>query len=466
MAELLRSAPVDEELSQRVYWFTQLRWLAAFTVIVGSFVATNFLGIKIDPLPLYLIGAAIALYNFQFLAGIKRAEVGPKESRLTSARSIANTQIVVDLFFLTLLIHFTGGVENPLSFFFIFHVIIASILLSPRETFLQATVAILLFGGLALGEYAGIIPHVHLFGPTWPDMSSHGLYVAIVLLVFSSTLYLAAYMATSITGRLREREKETIELTEKLGLKAKELEEAYNHLAELERIKSEHLGKVSFEIKPPLATIQTSLKIVLDSLVGEKPAVRKDMIQRAEGQTQRLLNFASDLLVLSRAREARLFTERKPIDLLEIVQKVVTHYKPQAEAKSITLSVQFLEQPPCLYADPEALEQVVMNLVGNAVVYTLEGGRVDVKVDELGNAARLVVKDTGIGIAAADLPKVYNEFYRAENARRFNEEGTGLGLSIVRGIVETLGGEIEVESQVGQGTTFTVLLPGGPLPCR
>ena len=113
MAELLRSAPVDEELSQRVYWFTQLRWLAAFTVIVGSFVATNFLGIKIDPLPLYLIGAAIALYNFQFLAGIKRAEVGPKESRLTSARSIANTQIVVDLFFLTLLIHFTGGVENP-----------------------------------------------------------------------------------------------------------------------------------------------------------------------------------------------------------------------------------------------------------------------------------------------------------------------------------------------------------------
>ena len=111
------------------------------------------------------------------------------------------------------------------------------------------------------------------------------------------------------------------------------------------------------------------------------------MIQRAEGQTQRLLNFASDLLVLSRAREARLFTERKPIDLLEIVQKVVTHYKPRLEAKSITLSVQFLEQPPCLYADPEALEQVVMNLVGNAVVYTLEGGRVDVKVDE--SATRL-----------------------------------------------------------------------------
>ncbi len=273
-------------------------------------------------------------------------------------------------------------------------------------------------------------------------------------------------MATSITGRLREREKEIIDLTEKLGLKAKELEEAYNHLAELERLKSEHLGKVSFEIKPPLATIQTSLKTLLDGPESENPTAWKTLIRRAEGQSQRLLNLANDLLVLSRARDARLFTERKPVNLLEIVQRVVNSYKAKAESKSITIATEFVEQPPCLYVDPEALEQVVANLVSNAVTYTLEGGRVEVKADGVGNAARLVVKDTGIGIAAPDLPKVFNEFYRAENARRFNEEGTGLGLSIVRDIVETLGGQIDVDSHVGLGTTFTVILPGGPLPCR
>ncbi len=466
MAELLRPAPVDEELSQRVFWFTQLRWLATFTVVVGTFVATNFLGVGVNPLPLYLIGAAIALYNFQFLAGLKRAETAPKNSWLNSARSIANAQIVVDLFFLTLLIHFTGGVENPLSFFYIFHVIIASILLSRQQTFLQATVANLFYGGLVLGEFVGLIPHVHLFGAASPDMSRDGFYVASALLVFGSTLYLAAYMATSITGRLRERDQEIMDLTEKLGLKAKELGEAYNHLAELERIKSEHLGKISFEIKPHLATIQTCLRTTLETLDGEKPAVRRDLIERADRHSQRLLNVANDLSVLSRAREARMFTDRKPVDLLEIVQRVVTINKPEADAKSITLSAEFLEQPPCLFADPNALEQVAANLVSNAVTYTLEGGRVEILVDALGNAARLRVKDTGIGISATDLPKVFNEFYRAENARRFNEEGSGLGLSIVKGIVETLGGQVDIDSHVGQGTIFTIVLPGGPLPCK
>ena len=459
-----RSAPVDVELSQRIYWLIQLRWLASSAVIYGTFLSTSVIGVRLDPLPLYLIGAAIAIYNSFFIVGLKWSEVVSGANRLAQAKIMANAQIIMDLLFLTLLIHFSGGVENPLAFYFIFHVIIASILLSRRATFFQATVAITLYGSLVLGEYAGIIPHANLFSSGRSAQVHDGLFVTAVLLVFSSTLYLAAYMATSIMGRLRARGEEILTLTRELEWKAQELEKAYNQLSQLEQIKSQHMRKVSQEMKAPLTAIQSSLRVALDGQAGDLPAVPKEMIARAEKRTYGLLRLVADLLILSRTREARLFTERQVISPLAVAEKVVAQQLPRAESRGVALSTRLSEGVPTMFADPEALEQLLSNLLSNAITYTPNGGRVELAVDSLESNVRFRVSDTGIGIPSAELSKVFNEFYRAENARRYTEEGTGLGLSIVKSIVDTHSGQVDLESQVGVGTTVTVVIPCGESP--
>jgi len=446
-------------LSQRIYWLIQLRWLASSAVIYGTFVAANLIGVRMDPIPLYIIGGAIAVYNSFFIIAVKWSEVNSSDGRPRHARSIANGQIVVDLLFLTLLIHFSGGVENPISFYFIFHIIIASILLSRGETFLQATLANGLFGGMVLGEFTGIIPHLHLLGPGRPDLAEDGLFVGSTLLVFCSTLYLAAYMATSIVSRLRARDRENLELTAKLEAKALELEEAYNRLAEVERIKSQYMRKVSHEIKAPVLAMQSSLTAVLEGVAGEVPPRQREMIARAEKRGQAMLGLVSDLLVLSRVRDARLFTQRKLVSPAKVAEKMAAVHMPRATSKGVDFSTRVQRDVPTIFADPEALEQLVSNLVSNAINYTPRGGKVELEIWAAAGTLTLRVSDTGIGISSSDLPRIFNEFFRAENARRFSEEGTGLGLSIVRSIVDTMGGDISVESQVGTGSTFTVVLP-------
>jgi signal transduction histidine kinase len=453
---LLRFAPIDVELSQRIHWLIQLRWLASPAVIYVTFMSIQLFGVSIDPVPLYLIGAAIAGYNSLFSIGLKLAEVKSGPERFRQAKTIAHAQIVLDLFFLTLLIHFSGGVENPLAFFFIFHVIIASILLSRRETFVQVTIANLLYGGLILGEFSGVIPHVDFIAP---QLASNGLFVLSSLLVFASTLYLAAYMATSIVGRLLERDREAVALAQQLQEKARELEGACEQLTQLERLKSDYLRKVSHEVRSPLGTIQLTLKMVRENMTAQTPLQQTERIIAAEKQTEALLRLVDDLLMLSRTREARLFTERTRVSLPQVVQNVISLNTPRAVSRHVALSSKLPDNMPFLYADPEAIEQLLSNLVSNALNYTPAAGKVEVTAGIAGETLELHVADTGIGIPAAELPKIFNEFYRAENARRFRDEGTGLGLSIVRAIVDAHGGEIDVKSQVGLGTTFTVLLP-------
>ena len=122
---MLRPTPAEIELGQRAYWLVQLRWITSSAIIYGTFMATTVMGMKLDPIPLYLIGAAVAMYNSIYIIGLKWTEARSRDSHLRSVRLLTDGQIATDLLSLTLLIHFTGGIENPLAFYFIFHVGIA-----------------------------------------------------------------------------------------------------------------------------------------------------------------------------------------------------------------------------------------------------------------------------------------------------------------------------------------------------
>jgi len=227
-----------------------------------------------------------------------------------------------------------------------------------------------------------------------------------------------------------------------------------------DRLKTEFVAKVSHELRSPLATIHEQLAVVLGDLMETAPPTDQKILSRAKEKTHGLISLISDLLDLSRIEEGVICQEPVPVNirtLLKNIQKFLGH---QAEAKDQTLSFESLEENlPDLNADPLALESIFGNLIANAINYTQEGGNIRVTLDTAGGNIRVRVIDNGFGIDDKYQEKIFERFYRIKNDRTRYITGTGLGLPIVKELVQSLGGLIEVESEAGKGSTFTVLLP-------
>ncbi len=228
----------------------------------------------------------------------------------------------------------------------------------------------------------------------------------------------------------------------------------------IDRLKSEFVAKVSHELRSPLSTIHEQLALVIRDLVGETAAHDQHILSRAKEKTQGLISLIGDLLDLSRIEEGLICHEPKPVDVAAMLQSIVEFLGVRANSKkqSLTLSLSDESIPP-LNADPLAIESIFGNLISNAINYTPEGGSIRVNVDFAGINIRVRVTDNGFGIAEKYLDKIFERFYRVKNDKTRYITGTGLGLPIVKGLVDTMGGFIDVESIPGKGTTFTVLLP-------
>jgi len=213
----------------------------------------------------------------------------------------------------------------------------------------------------------------------------------------------------------------------------------------------------SHELRTPLTVLQGELESIAQSARG-LPADVRDTIGSALEETQRLAKIVENLLAISRleAGEARKQPER--LDLAELARSTADQMRLLADEKQIALNCNGAE-PVEVEADAARLKQVVVNLLDNAIKYTSEGGRVDISVTRRDGRAVLNVADSGIGISAADLPHIFDRFYRADKARSRQMGGTGLGLSIVRSICVAHGGQVTVESSEGKGSVFQVEIP-------
>lgn len=229
-------------------------------------------------------------------------------------------------------------------------------------------------------------------------------------------------------------------------------------LKELDRLKSEFVAKVSHELRSPLSTIHEQLATVINDLVGTEP--QQHMLTRAKEKTQTLISFIGDMLDLSRIEEGLICREPRPVRLDQLMKNIVDFLSARVAARkqSLTLEVAGGDLPE-IEADPVALESIFGNLISNALTYTPEGGRIRVELDQTGINLRVKVIDNGFGIAEKHLDKIFDRFYRVKDEKTRYITGTGLGLPIVKGLVDSLGGIIEVASIPGEGSTFTVLLP-------
>jgi len=603
--------PVEEELIDRVSWLIRLRWYAALGVAVTTWIAGILLGTFLRQAELFTVGGIIAAYNILFYWRLKALRRNPAAG-VERFSHFASIQFFVDWLALIFLVHYTGGIESPVIFFFIFHAIIASILLPPKTCYFHATVGVLLVGALAFMEFYGLIPHVPIPGFLQPHYQQ-SFYVMGTLFFFASAIYGSIYIATSITRQLWARTRQlaglkqslenaynktqslydiaqavtsTLNFTQVLnnivrmatkamnakacsirlldqehrhlrveaayGLSEEYLakgpvdlqkslvdrgalrgkpvavldvtkdpgfqypEEArkegirsvlcvplsvrdkpigvlrlytgeihrftgeeieflstlasqaavaienartYQQLEDLEQAKSDFVFTVAHELKAPVAAIQSILRVLLEGYAGEIFQKQKELIGRAERRLIALQGLIRDLLALGALK--RFLPEAKKTDVIlnGVVHRVVDAVQPEVEEKGLELQVEIPDTLVTIKANDEDLERLLSNLLENAVKYTPPKGRVRLQLSLHNNSVRIVVSDTGIGISPESIPRIFEEFYRGKNAKELGQEGTGLGLSLVKHIVERYHGEIDVESKLQEGSTFTVSFP-------
>ena len=234
-------------------------------------------------------------------------------------------------------------------------------------------------------------------------------------------------------------------------------------LKTLDRLKSEFVAKVSHELRSPLSTIHEQLAVFLGDMVGERSTQELHLLSRAKEKTLGLIALIGDLLDLSRIEAGAVCEEPRPVRLDELLESIVDFLRSKATARNQSITLELSEAAlPSITADPLALESIFGNLITNAVNYTQEGGQIRVEVDLSGIYVRVKIKDNGFGISEKHLEKIFERFYRVKDDKTRYITGTGLGLPIVKGLLDSLGGVIDVESSSGEGTTFTVLLPVPP----
>ncbi len=484
------------------HWFIRLRW-AFVAVALAALALERFISPAAVRPPLVVVPILLlALVNLVWMS-VERSllerlrRLPAEETRITpSALRFANAQVGVDLLVLTLILRYTGGVENPLALFYLLHMSISALLLRPWHAVGQGAWAVLLFAAVGVGELSGwISPHYEFL----PQVASPGLYaridyVAAALVVMAAGVFAMLYFTLHITGRLERRERELYEAHAALR-------QSGVAMADLQQRRARLLQVAAHQLKGPLVSIETLAGLLADSVVPPEALART--YERIRQRCREGVQQVTELLTLARVQRADPSRHRHSVcDVARVAREVCTRYAAVAEGKGVRLDLHLPEYAETsALVDPADLTDCLSNLLDNAIKYTPGPGTVSVTVgpvtavDQLGrrvggpesgeyaegdareaiDAAPLpgdqvavTVTDTGMGLDAQSIAEivrpeengsVFDAFRRGNNALEAAIPGTGLGLAIVREVVEQSGGRIYVRSRKGKGSSFTVTFP-------
>ncbi len=442
----------ERELFDRLGWFTQVRWAAG--VLSLAFMAIGWYGfhVRFAWQPALAVVGGLFLYNLVFVLWARRL-YGRPQRQAERIRRLAHAQITCDLLAVAALVHTIGGVENHFVVLFVFPVVVASEFFHARLAYGYATLAAALVNAIGWGEYffydrfhytltvceSG--EAVRCAPLVAPGAGQHYVFVLQVCFVMTFAVYVTVFIASSITSRLRQREEE--------------LDAAYRDLKSVEAVKSQFMRKTSHELRAPVGAVQSLLK----AAAGQMPEAGngRDLVARALARSESTLDLVDDLLRYSRLQAAPDLDRFEPVELAEVVRASVDLFRAQAAEKGVHLDADVAGAR--VRGIRDRLMDLVNNLVSNAIRYTDAGGTVTVRAGCERGQAVLTVSDTGIGIPADELPRIFDEFYRGQRAKESVQHGTGLGMTIVRRVVQMHDGRVDVQSRPGQGTTVRVVMP-------
>ena len=433
-----------QRLVKSILWLIQVRWLAVVFVLGSTLISKHVLHISIYERGIYWVTLALLVSNLVFYFLIKYFLHSGISNTSNYFRILLNVQILVDFIILTLLLHFSGSIENPFIIVYIFHMILAGILLPVKESFLQTSFALLLIAILVFLEYFQVFPHYPLIGLVKHELYSNFKYLFWTGIIFIVVSYLVVYMVSYVTRQL------------------KKYEEAYRlaniQLEEKDKIKNEYVLKLTHDIKGHLSAILSCLDVVKSKIPGNLNEKQNEFIARAYTRTNYLAGFVKDLLKHTKMQLQQKL-EMEYFSLLESLDKILPPLENRANEKQIKLSYNIDKKIDKIYGNQLLIEEILQNLLINAVSYTPEKGKVWLKISDLKYQIIFEIIDTGIGISQHDLKKIFNEFFRGSDAKKMAPEGTGIGLAMVKHMAKQHEGDITCESNVGNGSTFIFKMP-------
>jgi len=412
-----------------------LRWAAGLSILLATALARWVLEIDIPAGALLAVGGVVLGYNAALVLVARRAA-----RPATAIRRALGVQIALDWLAMIAVVHLTGGIASPALIYFVIHVALAATVLPPRRARGLALLCAAILAGLAALEASDALPHVALadigLGGTF---YRSGEFILVVLFFFTTTVLVIAELVARQAEDLREREARIRALNEARA--------AFTRAA-------------THELRAPVAASLALVRSV-EQGYADDPALQADIVRRVGQRLDGLRELIDDLLDFAASREATIAAQPlAPVDLGAALSSAIERERPIADEKGVTLRTPPRTSVRVLAGDP-GLCMVLGNVLNNAIKYTPPGGSVTVQVavDRGAGQAAVSVQDTGIGIPSGDLPRIFDEFYRASNVKNARIVGTGIGLAAARAMVEYYGGAIALDSAEGKGTCVTVRLP-------
>lgn len=253
--------------------------------------------------------------------------------------------------------------------------------------------------------------------------------------------------------------KSSQELETKVKIRTKELSEALQEIQQISKRKTDFISAVSHELRTPLTSIKGYAAILLAGKLGEVPAAVKERLEKINQHSDDLTKLINDLLDISRIESGKAELKLEPLNLKDFINNVIDLLQPQIKERQLKTNLSLDERLSPLKADRHQLERVFINLIGNSIKFTPADGVISISAKNAQNSVQVDISDSGIGILAKDLPHIFEEFYRSENAINEKIKGTGLGLSLVKSIITAHKGKIWAQSELNKGSTFSFTLP-------
>jgi signal transduction histidine kinase len=428
-------------------WFIRIRWFAVLILLVSNYVAAHVFGITIREEPIYILTAVLLALNILHNILLTRITRKGSSRIISRIKQEIHLQIITDLIILTFILHYAGGIENPLILFYFFHMIIASSIFTTVGSYLYAGFAVIFAAILAFLECYGLIPHYPLEGFVSHDLYQNPFYIFGAGTIFIFTSMLIVGLSHMIIYRSIKSEETYVKTNIELENK--------------DKLKNEYVLRVTHDIKGHVASILSCIEVIRSRVAGPLNNVQEEFANRAFERTELLANFVKNLLNLTRKR-LKHDSEFEAFYLPEVIQKVLIPIQGLARDKAIDLNVYLDKSIQNITGNPFMIEELYSNLLLNSLKYTPSKGHISLSVRDELNHIHAEISDSGIGIPPEELSKVFDEFYRASNVPKDIKAGSGLGLSIVKQIIEHHKGKIWVSSEPGVWTKFSFILPKNP----
>ena len=437
-------------LKRRNLFFIKLRFIAIAMLFTFNYLFEFLIDIQLTLFQHNLIGIItlfLFIYNISLL--FARKHIKTERGRFNPLH-LSLLQICVDLLLLTLLIFITGGIESPLFMFYIFHLIIGSLIL-PGIVIYSIAFAVLISMTLITSlQYFAIFPHYCLNGIYKTELYNNPEYIITTLISFG----LMTLVSVFLTNRIAHQ----------LYLNEKKLHAALKEINNSELKKQKYIMGVIHEIKSPIAATKSIISLILDGFLGDFSPKINQKLNRAVIRLSESLEMINNILRISRLR---LLDEKTSddVDVTKILNEIIDLNSENILAKQLTVNHSTSNNFKIIKGDEVLLKLAFSNLIGNAIKYSHKKGKVKIDSSFGENSIIINICDNGIGIPENEIAKIFDNYYRAKNSTNDNEEGAGVGLSLVKEIIHQHRGSISVisPSQIGTknnpGTCFKIVLP-------